>query len=91
VFYYLTYEDAVDVSAIEDPVQKVFYRTIRRWNIEPNFDHTRSRFSRSSTCLLSRSQMATIAQIDNFGQTPHQVCLADFAHLEVIESRLSCL
>ena len=39
VFYYLTYEDVVDVNAITDPIQK----------------------------------QATIDQINNFGQTPHQL------------------
>lgn len=39
MFYYLTYEGAVDIDAILDPVQKA----------------------------------ATIAQIDNFGQTPRQI------------------
>ena len=39
MFYYLTYEDVVDVDAITDPLEK----------------------------------QATIAQIENFGQTPHQI------------------
>jgi hypothetical protein len=39
VYYYLTYEGAVDIDAITDPVQKA----------------------------------ATIAQINNFGQTPRQL------------------
>eukprot|EP00467_Chlorarachnion_reptans_P011227 CAMPEP_0114534328 /NCGR_PEP_ID=MMETSP0109-20121206/27777_1 /TAXON_ID=29199 /ORGANISM="Chlorarachnion reptans, Strain CCCM449" /LENGTH=4259 /DNA_ID=CAMNT_0001717725 /DNA_START=231 /DNA_END=13011 /DNA_ORIENTATION=- len=39
VFYYLTYEDAIDIDAITDPVDK----------------------------------MSIIAQINNFGQTPHQI------------------
>eukprot|EP00466_Bigelowiella_natans_P021044 jgi/Bigna1/37041/e_gw1.17.16.1 len=39
VFYYLTYEDAIDIDSITDPVDK----------------------------------MSIIAQINNFGQTPHQI------------------